>query len=217
MQLRRHKLDFPGGQFWIGFLALEDLAFHCDDELAARLLGFGVRRGLRLFVEDHLDDAGAVAHIEKEQTTEVAAARHPTHHNCVAPFVFGAQFAAVVCALQITQKIQQVLLSSRSTDLACTAVGQAFLPVVLVLNLLYWGTDRNVCPTLRMTVLFAFANVPANPARCTLPASRPPASSVSTGLRILRCRRESARTSRRACPPGRGPCRIFARRAAAQR
>src|SRR5260370_21530156 len=33
----RDQLDFPGGQFRIGFLALEDLAFHGDDKFAARL------------------------------------------------------------------------------------------------------------------------------------------------------------------------------------
>ena len=91
-------------------MALEDLAFHGDDEFAARLFRFSMRRGLRLFVEDHLHDAGAVAHIEKEQIAEVAAACDPAHHNRVAPFVFGAQFAAVVCALQVSQKIQHVVL-----------------------------------------------------------------------------------------------------------
>src|SRR2546430_16174961 len=72
MQLRRNQLDFPAGQFGIALLALEDLAFHGDDEFAARLFGFGMRRWLRLFVEDHLDKAGAVAYIEKEQIAKVA-------------------------------------------------------------------------------------------------------------------------------------------------
>ncbi len=108
MQLCRHQFNFAAGQFRIGLLALEDLAFHGDHKFAARLLGFGVRCGLRLLVEDHLNDAGAVAHIEEEQIAEVAAARHPAHDNGVAPFVFGAQFAAVVCALQVPQKVQHV-------------------------------------------------------------------------------------------------------------
>src|SRR5437762_7095141 len=81
MQLRRHKLDFPGGQFWIGFLALEDLAFHGDDEFAARLLGFGMRRRLCLFVKDHLHHAGAVAHIEKEQIDRKST-RLNSSHRC---------------------------------------------------------------------------------------------------------------------------------------
>jgi len=83
----RNKLDFSGGQFRIGFLALEDLAFHSDHEFAARLLGFGMRRRLRLLVEDHLDDAGPVAHVEEEQIAEVAAACDPAHHDSVAAFV----------------------------------------------------------------------------------------------------------------------------------
>ena len=106
MQLRRNQFDFSAGQFRIGFLALEDLAFHGDHEFAARLLGFRMRHRLCLFVEDHLYDAGAVAHVEKEQIAEVAPPRHPAHHNRVASFVFGAQFAAVVCALQVSQKVQ---------------------------------------------------------------------------------------------------------------
>src|SRR5205807_4901965 len=90
------------------FLALEDFAFHGDDEFAARLLGFGVRGRLRLFIENHLHDAGAVAHVEKEQIAEVAAPRYPAHDDGVAAFVLGAQFAAVVCALQVAKKIQHV-------------------------------------------------------------------------------------------------------------
>ncbi len=67
MQLRRDQLDFTAGQFGIGFLALRDFAFHGDDEFAARLFRFGMRGGLRFLVEDYLDDAGAIAHIKKEQ------------------------------------------------------------------------------------------------------------------------------------------------------
>ena len=108
MQLRCNQLDFPAGQFRIGFLALENFAFHGDDEFAARLLGFGVRRGLRLLVENHLHDASAVAHIKKKQIAKVAAPRYPAHDNGIAAFVLGAQFAAVVCALQVAKKIQHV-------------------------------------------------------------------------------------------------------------
>jgi hypothetical protein len=75
-----------------------------------------MRCGLRLLVEDHLDDAGAVAHVEKEQIAEVAAARDPAQYEGVAAFVFGAQFAAVVCALHISQKVEQVFLSSGGTE-----------------------------------------------------------------------------------------------------
>src|SRR6266478_4344464 len=134
MQFRRDQLDFPAGQFRIGFLALENLAFHRDHEFAARLLGFGVRRRLCLLVEDHLDDAGAVAHIEKEQIAEVAAARDPAHHNRVAPFVFGAQFAAEVCSLQVSQKVQQVILSWRvqNSSVPFRKFAEKFAAVTLV-------------------------------------------------------------------------------------
>src|ERR1700674_3993016 len=194
MQLRCNKLDFSGGQFRIGFLALEDLAFHGDDEFAARLLGFGMRGGLRLLVEDHLDDAGAVADIEKEQIAQVAAACDPAHHNRVAPFVFGAQFAAVVCALQVSQKVEQVFLSSGGTDFSLCSWD--FLTAKFrrePQGKLFPKKARVKTPA---TTGF-FANVPANPLRCTFPASRPPASSASTNLRILHYRRDTERTSRR--------------------
>src|SRR5260370_510927 len=109
VQLRRSQFAFPACQVRIGFVALKDLRFHGDDEFTARLFGFSVRRGLRLFVEDHLHDAGTVTHIKKEQIAEVAPPRHPAHHNSIAPFVLCAQFATVVCALQVAQKIQHGL------------------------------------------------------------------------------------------------------------
>ena len=105
VQFRRNELHFPAGQFRIGFLPLEDLALDGDHEFAACLLGFGMRRR-RLFVEDYLDDTGAIAHVEKEQIAKVAAPRHPAHHNSFVSFVLRAELAAVVCALQISQKVQ---------------------------------------------------------------------------------------------------------------
>jgi len=68
----------PVANSGLAFWRFEDLAFHGDDKFAARLLGFGVRRGLRLFVEDHLNDAGAVANIQKEQIAEIAGAARPS-------------------------------------------------------------------------------------------------------------------------------------------
>ena len=65
-----------------------------------------MRRRLRLFVEDYLDDTAAIAHVEKEQIAKVAALRHPAHHNSLVSFVLRAELAAVVCALQVSQKVQ---------------------------------------------------------------------------------------------------------------
>ena len=56
-----------GGEFGIGFLALDYLAFYGYYEFAAGLFGFGVGFGLRFLVEDDLDYAGAVADVEEEQ------------------------------------------------------------------------------------------------------------------------------------------------------
>ncbi len=98
VQLGGDELDFAGGEFGVGFLALDYIAFDGDDEFAAGLLGLGVGCGLRFFVEDNLHDAGAVADVEKEQIAEVAAAVHPAHDDGVLAGVGGAQGAAVVGA-----------------------------------------------------------------------------------------------------------------------
>jgi hypothetical protein len=82
-------------------LALDYLALDGDYEFASRLLGLGVGLRLRFFVEDDLDDAGAVADVEEEQVAEVAAAMHPAHYDGVFAGVGGAQGAAVVGAFQI--------------------------------------------------------------------------------------------------------------------
>jgi hypothetical protein len=61
--------------------------------------------GLRFFVEDHLDDAGAVADVEEEQIAEVAAAMDPAHYDGRFAGVGGAEGAAVVGAFQVAEKI----------------------------------------------------------------------------------------------------------------
>ena len=59
-----------------------------------------LRVGFRLcfFVEDDLDDAGAVADVEEEEIAEVAAAGYPAQDDGVFAGVGGAQGAAVVGA-----------------------------------------------------------------------------------------------------------------------
>ena len=77
VQLRGDDLDFAGGQVGIGFLALDYFAFDRDYVFAADVFGFGVGFGLRFFVEDDLDDAGAVADVEEEEVAQVAALGYP--------------------------------------------------------------------------------------------------------------------------------------------
>ncbi len=98
VQFSGDELDFAGGEFGIGFLALDYVALDSDDELAARLFGFGVGCGLRFFVEDDLHDAGAVAEVKEEEIAEVAAAMHPAHNDGVVAGVGGTEGAAVVGA-----------------------------------------------------------------------------------------------------------------------
>ena len=126
MQLRCHQLDFTAGQLGIGFLPLDDLAFDRHHEFAAHLLGFRMRSGLRFFVEHHLHDASSVAHVEKKQIAQVAAPMDPAHHDGVAALVLGAQFTAVLCALQVAKKIEhRIILSGFRFRAVAQPSGQA--------------------------------------------------------------------------------------------
>jgi hypothetical protein len=63
--------------------------------------------GMRFLIEDHLHNSGAIANIQKQQIAQIASARDPSHHDHIVGGIFCAQVAAVVCSLQIAQKIQQ--------------------------------------------------------------------------------------------------------------
>ena len=106
VQFGGDELDLTTSELGIRLLALDDFAFDSDDVFTANVLGFGVRLGLRLFVKDYLDDAGAVADVEEEEIAEVAATRDPAHDDGVAVGVRGAECAAVVCAFKIAEKIE---------------------------------------------------------------------------------------------------------------
>ena len=54
--------------------------------------------GLRFFVEDDLDDAGAVADVQEEEIAQVAALGYPAQDYGVFAGVGGAQGAGVVGA-----------------------------------------------------------------------------------------------------------------------
>ncbi len=106
MQFRRVHFDFAGGQLRIRFLTLNYIAFDTDDKFAARVFGFCVRFGLGLFVEHHLNDSGAITHVEEQQIAEVPAPRHPAEYDGRFASVGCAQRSAVVSAFQITEKVQ---------------------------------------------------------------------------------------------------------------
>src|ERR1700761_2128268 len=62
---------------------------------------------MHFIVEDELDDAGAIAHVEEEEISEVAAASDPAHHDGVFIGVGGAEIAAVVSAGEVAEEIEQ--------------------------------------------------------------------------------------------------------------
>jgi hypothetical protein len=98
--------DFAASEIGIRFLAKDDFAFDGDDVLAADVFGFGMRVGLRLFIEDDLNDAGTIAEIEEEEIAEVASTSDPAHHDGVFVGVGGAEIAAVICAGEVAEEIE---------------------------------------------------------------------------------------------------------------
>ena len=100
VQARSEDFHFAGGEIGIGLGAADDAAFHGHDEFGAELLGLGVGVGGGVLVEDHLDNAGAVAQVDKDQVAQVAPPRNPTHQDDIATVVADAQRAAVMCALE---------------------------------------------------------------------------------------------------------------------
>src|SRR5207302_8854373 len=97
VQLRGLDLDLAGRE--LGVLVPRqpalDGAADADDVLAAQLPG--LRRGLRCVgrVEDHLDQAPAVAEVDEDQAAVVAAAGDPAVEVDLVADVLGAELAAL--------------------------------------------------------------------------------------------------------------------------
>ena len=96
----------PVGNFRIRLLPANHAAFDRDHEFRAQLFGLRVRLGMQLLVEDNLRDSGAVAQVDEDQLAQIAPAMHPAHQDDVFVRVRGAQRAAVICALQISESIK---------------------------------------------------------------------------------------------------------------
>jgi hypothetical protein len=52
-----------------------------------------------------LHDPGAITHVKEQQIAQVAPAGDPAHDHGVPAYIGHAQFAAVMCALQVAEKI----------------------------------------------------------------------------------------------------------------
>ncbi len=81
-------------------VAQADLADCGHDVLRADCLALQVPIGSELFVEHHLGDARAVAHVEKDEVAVVAAAVDPAHQDNRLPGMRRAQFTAKVGAFK---------------------------------------------------------------------------------------------------------------------
>ena len=108
-----HYFHFARGNFWIRFLPANHLSFDGDDEFRAQLFGLFVRFGMQLFIEDDLRDSSAVAQINEDQLAEIAAAMHPTHEDDIVIGVGCAQVTGIICALQVSERVEQVRVPFR--------------------------------------------------------------------------------------------------------
>ena len=71
-----------------------DLAVDFDDVLVVQGGGDFERRGRRRWIDDHLDQPGAVAQVDEDQPAVVAHGVHPALEDDGLADVFGADFAA---------------------------------------------------------------------------------------------------------------------------
>ena len=109
IQLARNQFYFAAWNLRICPLAFHDFAFDSHHILAASLFGLRVRLRFGFLVEHDLDEAGAIAHIQEQQVPQIAPPVDPSHHRRLAAGVGGAQRSAVVCPLQISQKVEHVI------------------------------------------------------------------------------------------------------------
>jgi hypothetical protein len=109
------NLNFAGSEFWVGFLPLDHFTFDSDHKFRARVFRFGVGFWMSFLIENHLHNSRAIANVEKQQIAEIAPTRDPPHDDHIVAGIFGAQIAAVVCSLQIAQKIQQEFFLLKNT------------------------------------------------------------------------------------------------------
>ena len=93
-----------------------DAAAHRDDILSAHFLRTRMRRRILLFIEHDLRDSRAIAHVQKNQLPQIAPAMHPSRQRDFAIDVGGAQFAARIRALPISQCVQLHRQLPRSED-----------------------------------------------------------------------------------------------------
>src|SRR6266581_9109506 len=139
---------------------------------------------------------------------------HPAHYNSFAALVLGAQFAAIVCAFQVAEKIEHVVSSSRGTGFSLCSVWFSLFQLEFdgrVLQSCKWLAQAKACATT------ASAENPTIEARSVFAACHRRGFSASTRRSRLHYRRESARSERPICLPGRGLCRISAPPEVAQR
>ena len=72
-----------------------------DHVLRPRRLTLGMGFARDLFVQHYLGNAGAVAHIQKDQVAVVAPPVHPSHQNNVLAILLYAELSAHLRPLQI--------------------------------------------------------------------------------------------------------------------
>src|SRR5262249_48115080 len=104
----RGHFHFAGGHVGIYVLrvALFDRPLYPDDIFGADLFGTLMHPRIDIFVEGDLGMAGAVAHVDENDTAVIAAFWGPAHQQNALSRVFGAQFAAGMGAAKVAEKVE---------------------------------------------------------------------------------------------------------------
>ena len=106
-----HDFDFAGRKFGVdgAFGAADDLAFHRDIELGARLAGSLMRGCIVRGIQHQLHDSVAVAQIDEDKPAVIASRLDPSPESDVAADVGRSKRAAVISSRPRRQR--RILLS----------------------------------------------------------------------------------------------------------
>ena len=108
VQARGHHFHFAGGDFGVRFLPANHAALDRHHKFRAQLFGLCVRFGMQLLVEHDLRDAGAVAQVNERSAGPGRGGGGPSPSASTSLSASDARkCAAVFCALQISESIEQ--------------------------------------------------------------------------------------------------------------
>ena len=91
--------------------AQQNFAFHGHHKFRAQHFRLGVDCGINVRFKNNLGDAEAIPQVNEDDSAQIAAAVHPSHHQRAFPRVGCPQLAAIMSAAKVSKKIEWYLFS----------------------------------------------------------------------------------------------------------